>query len=213
MDETEEKAGGEAGQNQGQGQGQAAAQQPNELLDMMRSMKVELESFRAEKSAREAEAARKTQEELVRKGQLDEIARNHAAALKAKDEALAALDKRARGAELRRSLTEALSGHELREGAAAQLLKLWGDEFEVHDDGDGFKVRSRSDLREPRAVFAERLKSPEYDHFLKASHRGGSGAGSDRARGDAAAQQAAAAANPFLAAAAALKTKYGRTDS
>lgn len=179
---------------------------PPDLLQAFAALRTEVETYRAEKQAREAQAAHEKQQDLIRKGQLDEIAKNHDMALKAKDAALAALDSRARSTELRRALTEALSGHELRDGAMGQLTKLWGDEFQVDDDGDGFKVRSKSDLRDPKTVFAERLKSPEFDHFLKATHRGGSGVGADQGRK---AAESTAQANPFLAAAEQLRQKFG----
>ena len=167
---------------------------PADFIAEMNALKTELASHRADRQAREQAAQKAERETLLAKGQLDQIAANHAAALAAKDDALAALDKRTRSSELRRSLTEALSGHELREGAMGQLLKLWGDEFQVDDDGEGFKVRSKADLRDPKSVFAERLQSKEYDHFLRAGHKGG--AATAIAQGTAA---VAPNSNPFLA--------------
>ena len=150
---------------------------PAEVISELNAMKAELIAYRAEKAAREEEARKAAQQELAKKGQLEEIARNHEAALKARDEAMQAVLNRARKAELRRAITSALSGHELVENAADDLLRLWGDDFEVEDDGDGFKVRSKSDLRSPADVVAERLASKRYAHFVKAANRGGANAG------------------------------------
>jgi hypothetical protein len=133
-------------------------------------------------AAQQADAATKAareQEELLRKGQLDEIRKQTEAALKLKDDALAGLREKVMKSELDRAITAALADHQLVPGAVSQVKKLIADGFEVSESGDGFSVRSRADLREPKAVVAEFLASEEGRHFVKAEHRGGAGAGSN----------------------------------
>jgi hypothetical protein len=81
--------------------------------------------------------------------------------------------RRAFGQALReRELATALSGKSLVPGAAAQLLKLLRDDFDVYEEGGEFKVASR-DGRAVAQVVAERLNEREYAHFCQPSTRGG----------------------------------------
>lgn len=87
----------------------------------------------------------------------------------------AALERAYRGAVLERDLANELAGRPLVPGAAAQLVKLWRDDFDVIDDGTGARVVSR-DGRPVGQVVAERLASPEYAHFCPSGPRGGTAA-------------------------------------
>lgn len=184
---------------------------PPDLVAELTSLKTELLAFKAERAAREEEARKQAQQDLLKKGQLEEIARNHEAALKARDEAMNAIMTRARNAELKRSLTQALAGHDLVEGGAEQLLRLWADDFSVEDDGDGFKVRSKADLREPAAVVAERLAGKGYSHFVRAASRGGVASNGSRpapTQGQGDPQQPLTLAQKIAAQQKALRAKY-----
>ena len=117
----------------------------------------------------------------------------HEAALRARDEALEKLVERTKRSELRRSLTEALASHKLVDGAVEDLVALWGGDFQVDDapNGDGYVVRSKSDLRSPRDVIGERLASKRFAHFVVAEQRGGTGgAGGTASQGSGAAVSA-----------------------
>jgi hypothetical protein len=85
------------------------------------------------------------------------------------------LERDYRGALLDRELATALAGKPLIPGAAAQLIKLWREDFEVYDDGGERKVASRDGQAVAEAV-AQRLASPEYGHFCQPSSRGGTAA-------------------------------------
>ena len=71
-----------------------------------------------------------------------------------------------------RELAVALAGKPLVPGAAKQLIKLWGDQFDVHEDQGELKVSTRDGRDASRAV-DEWLSSSDYAHFRQASSRGG----------------------------------------
>lgn len=71
-----------------------------------------------------------------------------------------------------RELATALAGRPLLPGAAAQLIKLWRDDFDVFAEGGEFRVSAR-DGRPVAKVVAERLSEADYAHFLPPSSRGG----------------------------------------
>ncbi len=71
-----------------------------------------------------------------------------------------------------RELATALVGRPLVPGAAAQLLKLWRDEFDVVEEDGRARVVSRDGLPVDRAV-TEWLGSPDFAHFRPPSSRGG----------------------------------------
>ena len=87
-----------------------------------------------------------------------------------------ALEQAYKAALLDRELATALVGKPLVPGAAAQLIRLWRDAFEVIDgDGDGaIRVVSREGRSVDQAV-ADRLSGPEFAHFCLPSSRGGTG--------------------------------------
>lgn len=70
-------------------------------------------------------------------------------------------------------LATALAGRPLVPGAAAQLIKLWRDDFDVYEEQGVLKVAARDGRAVGQAV-AERLAAPEYAHFSQAASRGGS---------------------------------------
>jgi hypothetical protein len=70
-------------------------------------------------------------------------------------------------------LATALAGRPLVPGAAAQLIKLWRDDFDVYEEHGVLKVTARDGRAVVQAV-AERLAAPEYAHFCQAASRGGS---------------------------------------
>lgn len=70
-------------------------------------------------------------------------------------------------------LATALAGRPLVPGAAAQLVKLWRDDFDVYEERGVLKVAAR-DGRSVNQAIGERLAAPEYAHFCQAASRGGS---------------------------------------
>ena len=99
-----------------------------------------------------------------------------------KDEEASARDKRltelevvCKSAVRERELATVLAGRALVGGAAAQLIKLWSEEFDVYEEQGRFKVTSR-DGRAVSQVVNEWLASPEYSHFCLPTSRGGTGA-------------------------------------
>lgn len=74
-----------------------------------------------------------------------------------------------------RELATALAGRQLLPGAAAQLIKLWRDDFEVFEEGGEYRVVAR-DGRPVTKAITERLTEADYAHFLPPSSRGGAAA-------------------------------------
>ena len=74
-----------------------------------------------------------------------------------------------------RELATALAGKPLVAGAAAQLIRLWRDDFDVYEEDGRYKVAARDGRTVARSV-ADWLASPEYSHFCLPSSRGGTGA-------------------------------------
>ncbi len=93
----------------------------------------------------------------------------------AREKRLSELEGVCKSAVRERELATVLAGKALVNGAAAQLIKLWGEEFDVFEEAGRFKVSSR-DGRAVGQVVNEWLASPEYSHFCLPASRGGTGA-------------------------------------
>lgn len=89
-----------------------------------------------------------------------------------RDERAADLERAYREAVRDRDLATALAGRPLVPGAAAQLIKLWRDDFDAYESDGEVKVAARDGRSVAKAV-AERLDEPEYAHFRPATSRGG----------------------------------------
>lgn len=85
------------------------------------------------------------------------------------------LERGFKSAVLDRELATALAGRPLVPGAAAQLIKLWRDEFDVYEEGGTFRVVARDGQPVAKAV-AERLADAAYSHFSPPTSRGGAAA-------------------------------------
>jgi len=92
-----------------------------------------------------------------------------------RDKRLVDLERVCKSAVRERELAMLLSGRSLVPGAAAQLIKLWRDEFDVYEDNGVYKVTTRAG-RAVEQVVNEWLVSPEYSHFCLPASRGGTGA-------------------------------------
>lgn len=159
--------------------GEGAAPAPG---DPTAALIAELTALRTWKAEREVEEARRAQEarlaeqrKLIEQGELEKLVKKHAEELESERSKSAEAALRYKASERNRELTLALAGHPLVKGAAEQLTRLWADEFEVVEAGDGFRVRSR-DLKSPGDWVAAQLASEEYAHFVRAEQRGGGGA-------------------------------------
>ena len=95
--------------------------------------------------------------------------------LAARDRKVAELERAYRAALRDRELATALAGKPLVAGAAAQLIKLWRDDFDVYEEDGEYRVTARDGRAVDQAV-AERLAGAEYAHFCLPSSRGGAGA-------------------------------------
>jgi len=71
-----------------------------------------------------------------------------------------------------RELATALAGKPLVSGAASQLIRLWRDEFSVHEERGELHVSSQDGRPIGQAV-TEMLASAEFAHFCQPSSRGG----------------------------------------
>ncbi len=92
-----------------------------------------------------------------------------------RDKRVADLEGMCKSAVRERELAILLSGKPLVPGAAAQLIKLWRDEFDVFEENGAYKVATREG-RAVEQVVTEWLASPEYSHFCLPASRGGTGA-------------------------------------
>lgn len=145
-------------------------------LARLRARLAELETAEAE---RQRQAASKTEADLVAKGKAEEVRQYYQAEVEKREAALRELEARTRSSERSRAIAAALTGRPLSyPEAAADLAKLWADDFEVRDASDGsFAVVCKVSLRPADQVIAERLASPRYAAYLKAEARGGALAG------------------------------------
>jgi len=90
------------------------------------------------------------------------------------DRRLAELERTCKAAVRDRELATALAGKPLVAGAAAQLIKLWRDDFDAYEEHGEFKAAAR-DGRTINQVVNAWLASPEYAHFCLPTSRGGTG--------------------------------------
>jgi hypothetical protein len=93
-----------------------------------------------------------------------------------REQRAASLERAYRAALRDRELATALAGRPLLPGAAAQLAKLWRDEFDVHEDTGEYQIAARDGRTVGQAV-ADWLSKPEYAHFCQPTTKGGCAAG------------------------------------
>ena len=98
----------------------------------------------------------------------------HSRAIAANEQRASSMERAYKAALLDRELATALVGKPLVPGAAAQLICLWRDSFEVIDDDGSIQVVSLEGRNVGQAV-ADRLAGPEFAHFCLPSSRGGTG--------------------------------------
>lgn len=173
--------GGEAGTSTGT-QTQTGTQEPPKTDPAAAAAQAELAKTRArlaeleEAEQKRAEAARKAEEEkLANKGEYEKLIKARDADLEKERTEKAAEAKRARNFARDTALALAIGKHPVLEGKSEQLLKLWREDFEAVPDGEGYRFQTK-DFKSLDQVVAERLASPEYDHYVKASSQGGGGA-------------------------------------
>jgi hypothetical protein len=99
----------------------------------------------------------------------------HTREIRDRDQRAAELARAYKAVLLDRELATALAGKPLVPGAAAQLIKLWRDDFEVVDENGEIQVLTKDGLRVDQAVL-DRLNGPDFAHFCLPSSRGGTGA-------------------------------------
>ncbi len=99
----------------------------------------------------------------------------HSREIAAREQKATELERAYKAALRDRELATSLVGKPLVPGAAAQLIKLLRDDFEVVDEDGEIRVLARDGRAVDRAV-AERLAGPEFAHFCLPSSRGGTGA-------------------------------------
>ena len=92
-----------------------------------------------------------------------------------RDRRLSEMERVCKAALKERELATALAGRPLVPGAAAQLIKLWRDDVDVHDEGDGYRVAVKDGRAVSKAV-GDWLASAEFSHFCLPSSKGGTGA-------------------------------------
>jgi hypothetical protein len=88
---------------------------------------------------------------------------------------LSELERTCKAAVKDRELATTLAGRSLVPGAAAQLIKLWRDEFDVIEEQGEYRVMARDGRSVTQAV-SDWLASSPYSHFCLPTSRGGTGA-------------------------------------
>lgn len=142
---------------------------PPEFVTEFRAMQGRLQQLETAEQQRAAAASEQATRTNVERGQADPILDQHRQEVEQLQRQHNDFIERARSREIDRALTEALAGHRLAKPAAvAQLVALWRGDFEAVDapTGGDFVVRARGDLRSPAQIVAERLGSPDWDHYL-----------------------------------------------
>jgi hypothetical protein len=99
----------------------------------------------------------------------------HTLEIRDRDQRVVELTRAYKAALLDRELATALIGKPLVPGAAAQLIKLWRDDFEVVDENGEIQILTRDGLGVDQAVL-DRLNGPDFAHFCLPTSRGGTGA-------------------------------------
>ncbi|MDB5350776.1 MAG: hypothetical protein JWN86_2023 [Planctomycetota bacterium] len=89
-----------------------------------------------------------------------------------RDRKAAELERAYKAAIRDRELATALAGRSLVPGAAAQLIKLWREDFDVYESDGELRVTAR-DGRDVSKAVGERLAEAEYAHFCPSTSRGG----------------------------------------
>lgn len=130
----------------------------------------------------DASPGRPVATELIGQGKLPMVDRDeeYLKEIESRDRRLADLERVCKSAVRERELAMLLSGRQLVPGAAAQLIKLWSDEFDVYEDNGVYKVACRAG-RAAEQVVNDLLDSPEYAHFRLPASRGGT-AGRDASK-------------------------------
>ena len=121
------------------------------------------------------EAPEPSAERALLEARLKAVESAHAEQLAEQVRKAAALERAYKAVVIERELATVLAGRPLVAGAAAQLVKLWRDEFEVIEEGATSRVVA-GDGRAAAAVIVERLASAEYAHFSPSNSRGGTAA-------------------------------------
>ena len=151
--------------------GEGGIAPPEEFVTIARA---ELEGLRAKAGlVRPGPEAEQVREEAGAALEAREAA--HAKELAERDRKVAEWERAFRTALRDREVATALVGRPLIPGAAAQLLKLWREEFDVHEDGGEFKVVDRQGRPAAKAVDAW-LSGPDYAHFCRPASQGGTAA-------------------------------------
>jgi hypothetical protein len=91
-----------------------------------------------------------------------------------RDQKVAELERAYRIALRDRALAVALCGRPLVAGAAAQLIRLWQDDFDVYEENGDYQISARDGRTIEQAV-TDWLARPDYAHFCLPSSRGGAG--------------------------------------
>ena len=138
----------------------------------------EIENGAATGEAGGREVQRVLDREGNRRSAVEEFSSNQESRLveetAARERKAAELDRAYRAALRDRALAITLCGRPLVNGAALQLIKLWRDDFDVHEENGEIRISSRDGRTIDQAV-NEWLGSSEYAHFSLPSSRGGAG--------------------------------------
>jgi hypothetical protein len=152
---------------------------PAEQFTTYQGLQARIAELEAENTRREAAAREEQVRLLTQKGEAENAVKT---LREQKDQELASerskltlIEERAKRYALEGELSRALAAQPLVSSAAAQqLASLFRGELQVHAEGDGFVVRTPT-FQTAADFIAERLKQPEFAHFVRAGSQGGTG--------------------------------------
>jgi hypothetical protein len=146
---------------------------PANQLARLHATSMQLDAYRTEAAQRDAVARAK---ELATTGQFTELMRQHQSEIAAEQE-------RSKRIAVSAELSRAIAGYQLADpSAGGQLTQILAGELQATVGTNGYDVRSAKDFKPVEQFLAEKMASPNFQHFLAPQGRQAQGA-APQARG------------------------------
>lgn len=144
------------------------------VLAELKRLQARLDAAEAKNRTADERDQADREKKLKDKGDYERLIKERDDRLAAEQKKFADFQDRYRKSERDRKFVSDLGslGIDLVEGAAEDLLGLWGGEFTAEEQEDGTLRVVTKDLKTPAQVLKERLTSKRYEHFVKAAARG-----------------------------------------
>ena len=149
---------------------------PPEFLATFNAMQTQLAELNAAQQKRDQEARDAEIKQAQLKGDHETavalLRKDAETKIEAERQRAAAIEAKAKKSALDAELSTALASYEFMPGGHEQVRRLLREDFVVEAQGETFVTRSR-DGQPVGQFIGALLGRPEYSHFLKAQHRGG----------------------------------------